>query len=365
MNIKSISKPAMMVATATMVASAVGIYVYKEEHRQPLLEVYVFSLKDGQSIFIRTPEDRRILIDGGGGSEVIRLISAKLPFYSRRIDDLIVTKPTGKKVGGLISIINRYGVNKVYLPAITLESLVLDAAEDTVYAEFLKTISVHKIPVRELSAGGSIESQNDGLVPKTIADRTLSTRLKSHVLFPVSPKDFSYSKASGPSLVLELKHGSNSILVLGDVSKKIQKYVASYSFSDGLSLSHSTIESDFTVNEDVSIVAHDAISKREESEPLRGDEVQGAMPSDPHRVLVVSNTGNASNLSSELIQSYMPDAFIYSKKISYTKPKTPAGKKIAVDPVGDLSSEVKFNTKESGITKIVSDGRSLTISSDR
>src|ERR1700690_3654211 len=78
-------------ATAILATATLGGYVWKEEHHPAILEIYAFNLKSGRSYFIRTPDDKRILVDGGANSEIIGELTRILPFYSRRIDSLIAT----------------------------------------------------------------------------------------------------------------------------------------------------------------------------------------------------------------------------------------------------------------------------------
>src|SRR5574338_1551044 len=116
-----------------------GASVYPQLIRPARLDLYVFSLKSGRAILIRTPRDRRILIDGGSSSEIIRAVSRVLPFYSRRIDMLIATTDSARDVSGLVDIIRRYQVQKIYVPALTLGELGLASTTDPIYAEFLAT----------------------------------------------------------------------------------------------------------------------------------------------------------------------------------------------------------------------------------
>src|SRR5689334_6366418 len=144
---KLISKPVIIGAVSVLAVSAgLAGYVWYENHRPPVLEVYVIPLKTGQALFIRTPNDKRILVDGGTNSEIIRYISKILPFYSRRIDQIIVTRTDGAHVTGLIDAVNRYAVGEVVAPGITLESLGLASSTDQIHQTFLDAAASHKIP---------------------------------------------------------------------------------------------------------------------------------------------------------------------------------------------------------------------------
>ena len=86
----------------------------------------------------------------------------------------------------------------------------------------------------------------------------------------------------------------------------------------------------------------------------------------PSDVLITSNNGNASNLALQLIDSLAPDHLVYSaalakkgsassKTASSSKPKPKA------DPLAGILVENRFNVREKGMVKIVSDGITITL----
>mgnify|MGYP001579973346 CR=1 FL=1 len=179
--------------------SALGGYIYHWEFRKPVLEVYFFHLDRGRSIFLRTPENRSILIDGGQNSQVLREITAVMPFYSRRIDTIILTNSAPKNAGGLVDVVKRYEIGEIIEPTVMGTSTALYAFEDSLKEKNLdkKTKKVGKGDIFTI----------DGV--------------KFKILFP-DPL-FKFNKTSIPELVLEIEYGQSKILFLGDVSKTIQK----------------------------------------------------------------------------------------------------------------------------------------------
>lgn len=299
---KKLIRPVLIIVGATALAGGFGSYVWQKEHRLPLLEVYVFNLSNGRSMFIRTPEDKRILIDGGSNSEIIRKISKIIPFYSRRIDTVIATNTEGKNVSGLIDVIERYDVDSVFIPKFTLENLNLQTLTDQTYSTFLEILSKKQIKTDELFIDQVIDLDNQ-------------TKLNIH--FPAKPETFSYSKSSAPELLFTISNNKNNISFLGNSTKKIQKYIAN--------------SSPDLFNVDVLIFA------------------QSIIP---------------ANVSSELIKKLNPANVIFSQRVSTTPPKlstSSKNKKEVVDPLSYLKSENKFNIREKGTTKIVSDGRDVLI----
>lgn len=234
MSTKSISRPLLIAAGTVLALSGIGGYAWHETHRPKILELYVFDLPGTPGIFIRTPNDRRILVDGGANAEIVGRLTDILPFYSRRIDYVIVTDPVGKNVTGLIDILNRYRVGEVVLPGITLETLGLSSTTDQTFAVFSDTINSHSLPTKRVMAGNRLIFDTEG-----------ANSVSADVLFPVSADGFKYSKASGPELLMRINYGTTAIVIMGNASLKIQKFAATNDPmpADALIYSHSAIPS--------------------------------------------------------------------------------------------------------------------------
>lgn len=175
-----------------------GMYVYHWEYRKPLLEVYFFSLNRGRSIFIRTPENKSILIGGGQTSEVIREITKVTPFYKRKINYLIVPSAVPAQIGGLVEILNRYEIGEIIMPKVM--------ATSTASLALLAKIKKSKIHVKEVERGDEIEIENN---------------VNVEIHFPY--EGFKFNKTSLPELGLSLSYASTTVYFLGNLSKTIQK----------------------------------------------------------------------------------------------------------------------------------------------
>jgi len=304
------SKPLILGAAATALAFGMAGYVWREEHREPILEVYVFNLKSGSSVFVRTPDDKRILINGGANSEVIRELTDILPFYSRRIDTIIATAADGKDVSGLIDVLERYSVDNVVVPAITLQSLGLASTTDQIYATFLDTVSRLKIPLREVSAGDVLD----------FGKKLGGQDVRAEIFFPAassSGEKFQYSRASAPEIIMRISYGQTSVMLLGNATTKVQKFIAT---STG-----SIISGDLWTN-----------------------------------ALVIPHGVSADSLSAELMNKVKPEYIIYSQAVNKSSNKS-AKKAAKVDPLYFILDDKRFNIKEKGTIKAVSDGISIKI----
>lgn len=120
-----------IIGGAVLALAGAGAYAWHESAQPHVFELYVFDTPGMPSVFIRTADDRRILVNGGANSEVVHRLTELLPFYSRHIDEIVATNDDPKNVTGLIEALNRYEIGSVLLPSAT--------STDPAYGVFLET----------------------------------------------------------------------------------------------------------------------------------------------------------------------------------------------------------------------------------
>lgn len=295
----------LILSVVLFLGSGIVLYIWKAENRPQILEIYVFNLKSGRSMFIRSPEDIRILVDGGGNSSVIREITRILPFYSKRIDYMVSTGFEGKNVSGLIDVLGRYKVGQVILPKHDLISLGIATSNDSVYEAFEAEIQ---------------KSSPDQSIKVEIGDEViLDSGIKFCFLFPTDGLDFQYSKTSAPELLFSVEFSGVSAFFLGNATKKVQDYIAS-------SIATTSNES----------------------------------------VLIVSHSASPDSISAVLMRKINPKYLVFSKVIQKSSRKKSVSKsvstnKIKSDPLAGILEDKRFNIKQNRVVKIVSDGESLKI----
>jgi len=81
--------------------------------RTNYLNVTFFDIGQGDSIFIETPQQNQILIDGGPSSAVIEKLGKEMPFWDRTIDLIILTHPERDHITGLLDVLRRYHVKNI------------------------------------------------------------------------------------------------------------------------------------------------------------------------------------------------------------------------------------------------------------
>ncbi|MFA5886778.1 MAG: MBL fold metallo-hydrolase [Patescibacteria group bacterium] len=108
------------------------------------LAVTFLDVGQGDSVLIKTPTDRIILIDGGPDNKILRRLGDFLPFYRRQLDYLIFSHYHDDHITGLIEIIRRYKVKHLIYAPSDYRSPVLE--------ELLAVIKAQDIPTTILTS---------------------------------------------------------------------------------------------------------------------------------------------------------------------------------------------------------------------
>ncbi len=75
-----------------------------------LLKIVFCDVGQGDAIYIRFPNGRDMLVDGGPNNQVLNCLGGEMPFYDRRIDLVVLTHPQKDHLQGLIEVLKRYQV---------------------------------------------------------------------------------------------------------------------------------------------------------------------------------------------------------------------------------------------------------------
>jgi competence protein ComEC len=169
--------------------------------QKPELEVAFLDVGQGDSIYIRTPNNTKILIDGGGNKNIMTELSAVRPFWERDIDIMILTHPHADHLIGLIEVLNRLNVRKVYYTG------ALSPTPD--YIEWLKIICEQNIPL-EIIAGKQTLNIDRGINLEFLYPFANFTNIR--------PKELNDS-----SIVTRLTYKNINFLFMGDAEVPVEE----------------------------------------------------------------------------------------------------------------------------------------------
>lgn len=165
------------------------------------LHVYFLDVGQGDAIFIRTPNDRFVLIDGGPDDKVLTELSDVMPFFSRRIDLVILTHAHSDHINGLVSVLRRYDV-----PAVLITGAV---SHGSYYDEFVNIIAEKNIRLLIAESGNDFDFGGEVFLD---------------ILYPVeSIFAKKIENTNNASIVSKLVYGENSVLLTGDAENESEK----------------------------------------------------------------------------------------------------------------------------------------------
>lgn len=168
-----------------------------------VLTVAVLNVGQGDSIFVESPTGVQIIIDGGPDGTILSRLPTLMPLADRTIDVALATHPDADHIAGLIDLLNRYEVKNFIEPSIP---------KPTVTASRLREVVVEKNIPRFYAYRGMWLDIGGGAVLKVLSpDFDVST--------------LSSSKTNEGGIVLQLIYGSSTMLLMADVSEKVENHL--------------------------------------------------------------------------------------------------------------------------------------------
>lgn len=165
------------------------------------LRVSFFDVGQGDSIFIQTPDKKDILIDGGPDKTIIKKLGKTMPFWDKTIDLIIITHPHSDHISGLIEVIKRYKIKKIFYTGVSYNS--------ETYEELLSQIKQNKIKLIKITKKQDI---------------TLNSNLKLKILFPNENLcEKNIENLNNTSIITKLIYNQNSFLFAADAEHEIEQ----------------------------------------------------------------------------------------------------------------------------------------------
>lgn len=183
-------------------------------------EIDFLDVGQGDSILLKLPNNKRVLIDGGPDNLVIRRLGEYLPFYQRKIDYIIVSHFHDDHIIGLIEIIRRYQVGAIIYINDFKETGISEALFNKAREKQIKLISLKSEININYSAECSINILNPLILGVKIDDNnSLITRLNCQKLSALFTGDNSLAVEAallntdidlGANILKASHHGSKS-----------------------------------------------------------------------------------------------------------------------------------------------------------
>ncbi|MGB9887927.1 MAG: stalk domain-containing protein [Moorellales bacterium] len=188
-----------------------------------LLKVHFLDVGQADSILVRLPDGRALLIDGGNNADGPAVVSYLKAQGIERLDWVVATHPHEDHVGGLDAVLDAFEVGKVYAPRATTNT--------RAYEDFLLAVQRKGLKIAEARAGVTLFT-GPGLTAAFVA-----------------PNRTGYEDLNNYSAVLRLVYGQTSFLFAGDAEteSKAEMLVANHALkADVFKVGHHGSESSTT-----------------------------------------------------------------------------------------------------------------------
>jgi competence protein ComEC len=167
------------------------------------LRFVMMDIGQGDALYIEAPNGNNIIIDGGPGDALLGQLGKVMSVTDRHVDMIMNTNPDLDHFEGFIPLLDRYSVG-AFMVAGT------DAETNPLWRTLEKKIVEHKIPTITAMRGQRID-MGDGVY--------------IDILFP--DRDVSGLTHNDGSIVARLTYGKTSIMLTGDSTQKVEKYLVS------------------------------------------------------------------------------------------------------------------------------------------
>ena len=162
------------------------------------MDVYIIDVGQGDSIFLRSPSGKTMLVDAGEAGE-FEAVDAFLKAQGiTRLDVVVATHPHSDHIGAMYKVINAYEIGVFYMPNVTHTTSTFEKMIDALEE---KDVSVKRA---EASAETYLPWSDD-----------VSVR----ILSPIEGNDAEEDDLNDWSVVLHISFGNSSILLTGDAEK--------------------------------------------------------------------------------------------------------------------------------------------------
>jgi len=192
------------------------------------LHIFFCSVGQGDAVYIRFPDGRDMLIDGGPNDAVLSCLGHHMPFWDRSIDIVALTHPENDHLQGLLTVVERYHIG------LLVRSDVHNDSEG--FTRLLKLLKDRAIRERFVAAGEQIDVGGLRMVVMWPSLDQIASMKPRMVSDDSSVLGVSTGNLNDGSLVLWMRYGVFDAWFSGDADTHVEsKY-------RGSRLADSTVE---------------------------------------------------------------------------------------------------------------------------
>lgn len=158
-----------------------------------LLQVTFMDVGQADSIFIKLPEGKTMLIDAGNNDDGKTIINYIKNQGTKKLDVVIGTHPHEDHIGAMDDIINTFDIGKIYMPNVTTTT--------RTFKDVLASAAARNLKITGARGGMRVPLEDD---------------VKIEILAPNSIK---YEDLNNYSVVLKMTYNKTSFLFTGDAEK--------------------------------------------------------------------------------------------------------------------------------------------------
>lgn len=164
------------------------------------LDIYVLDIGQGDSIFLRSPSGKTMLVDAGESYMYEDVDDFLQQQAVKKLDVVVGTHPHADHIGAMEQIIAHYKIGAYYMP---------DAQNQTrMFEKLLDALTEHNINVKQAVGGKTSTIGWDDAV-------------EVRILSPLP--DVEYDDLNDSSVILHVQYGNTSILLTGDAESFAEK----------------------------------------------------------------------------------------------------------------------------------------------
>ncbi len=188
------------------------------------LHIVFCNVGQGDAAYVRFPDGRDMVIDGGPSDAVLECLGKHMPFWDRSLDIVLLSHPQKDHMQGITAILTRFTVGYFLRSELPVSS---EGAK-----ELERVVGERKVNVRFVTAG---ERVNIGRVLLSVVwpSQEQVTRMNDQVaLGDGSVLGTSTVDVNDGSVVFWLRYGDFDALFPGDADSRVEKNYIGYKRAD-------------------------------------------------------------------------------------------------------------------------------------